>query len=108
MSNSTVKMDGRLPILEPNELTPSQSQLYERIDHTLVPWAEQAGFIAKRQNGTLVGPFNPFLFSSEISEAFLNLVAAEWSHTTLDKRVREVVILTVGAVWISQYELYAH
>ncbi len=56
MSNSTVKMDGRLPILEPNELTPSQSQLYERIDHTLVPWAEQAGFIAKRQNGTLVGP----------------------------------------------------
>jgi 4-carboxymuconolactone decarboxylase len=101
-------MDGRLPILEPNELTPSQSQLYERIDHTLVPWAERAGFIAKRQNGTLVGPFNPFLFSSEISEAFLNLVAAEWSHTTLDKRVREVVILTVGAVWISQYELYAH
>ncbi len=29
-------------------------------------------------------------------------------HTTLSKRVQEVVILSVGAIWQSQYELYAH
>ena len=29
-------------------------------------------------------------------------------HTSLSKRSREVVILTVGAVWQAPYELYAH
>ena len=34
--------------------------------------------------------------------------AAEQKHTTLDERVRQVVILTVGAVWGCDYEQYAH
>ncbi len=29
-------------------------------------------------------------------------------HTSLSARVREVVILAVGAVWQADYELYAH
>jgi 4-carboxymuconolactone decarboxylase len=33
---------------------------------------------------------------------------AEATSTSLDNRVRQVVILTVGAVWKSAYELYAH
>jgi 4-carboxymuconolactone decarboxylase len=33
---------------------------------------------------------------------------AEATSTSLDNRVRQVVILTVGAVWNSPYELYAH
>jgi 4-carboxymuconolactone decarboxylase len=33
---------------------------------------------------------------------------AEPKNTKLDKRTRQVVILTVGAVWNSPYELYAH
>jgi 4-carboxymuconolactone decarboxylase len=33
---------------------------------------------------------------------------AEARSTSLDNRVRQVVILTVGAVWNSAYELYAH
>jgi 4-carboxymuconolactone decarboxylase len=33
---------------------------------------------------------------------------ADSAHTTLDKQTHEIVILTVGAVWQSPYELYAH
>jgi 4-carboxymuconolactone decarboxylase len=33
---------------------------------------------------------------------------AEPKNTKLDKRTRQIVILTVGAVWNSSYELYAH
>ena len=33
---------------------------------------------------------------------------ADSRHTSLSKRVHEVVILTVGAVWKSPYEMYAH
>src|SRR5258707_12189693 len=33
---------------------------------------------------------------------------AEPKNTKLDKRTRQIVILTVGAVWNSPYELYAH
>ena len=74
----------------------------------MVPWAEQGGFRSKTADGKLIGPFNPVLFSPALGGAFLDLQAAEQSHTTLSKRVREVVILSVGAVWKSDYELYAH
>lgn len=37
-----------------------------------------------------------------------NCRAAEDKHTSLDARVRQVVILAVGAVWKADYQLYAH
>ncbi len=74
----------------------------------MVPWAEAAGFQAKLDDGKLVGPFNTILLSPEIATSFLALQAAEQEHTSLSKRVRQVVILTVGAVWKCEYERYAH
>ena len=38
----------------------------------------------------------------------MDLQFAEQVHTSLSARVREVVILAVGAVWQADYELYAH
>jgi 4-carboxymuconolactone decarboxylase len=38
----------------------------------------------------------------------LDLQFAEQMHTSLSARVREIVILAVGAVWQADYELYAH
>ncbi len=108
MSDSIAKLAGRLPLLTPDTLTAPQSELYNYIAAILVPWANDAGFVAQANNGGLTGPFNAFLFAPEISRAYLDLVAAEWKHTKLDKRVREVIILTVGAVWKAAYEIYAH
>jgi 4-carboxymuconolactone decarboxylase len=108
MSGVVEKLGGRLPLLTPDKLTEEQRKLYNFVDTNLVPWANEAGFAARVSTGAVIGPFNSMLFAPEISHAYQELVAVEWKHTKLDKRVREVVILTVGFVWNSVYELYAH
>ena len=101
-------LGGRLKLLSPSELSPDQRRTYDTIITEMVPWAESAGFQSKTDDGRLIGPFNSVLYSPGISAAFLALQAAEQKHTTLDERVRQVVILTVGAVWGCDYERYAH
>ena len=101
-------LGGRLKLLAPSELSPDQKRTYDVIDTEMVPWAESAGFQSKTDDGRLIGPFNSVLYSPKISAAFLALQAAEQKNTTLDDRVRQVVILTVGAVWGCDYERYAH
>jgi 4-carboxymuconolactone decarboxylase len=59
-------------------------------------------------DGRLIGPFNPLLYSPEMSPAFLNFQLAEAKSTSLDARVRQVVVLAVGSVWKAPYEIYAH
>ena len=101
-------LGGRVPLLDPSRMTDAQSAAYEVMDRTMVPWAEASGFIAKLGDGRLVGPFNGFLLSPEITSSFLRLQDEEQEHTTLTRRLRQVVILAVGAVWRSDYERYAH
>ena len=59
------------------------------------------------EDGRLIGVFQAPLIPP-ISSAFMDLSVTEHRHTSLSKRSREVVILTVGAVWQAPYELYAH
>jgi 4-carboxymuconolactone decarboxylase len=94
--------------LRREELSPAQKEAYALVADKFAPWAEKAGFKTKADDGRLIGPFNPALFSPEISSAFFEWQVAEQEHTSLDPRVREVVILAVGAVWKADYELYAH
>src|SRR6266851_5027646 len=81
MSNQNENLGGRLPLLDPKELAPDQAKLYKVMDNTLVARGNQSGFVVKD---------------------------TEPKNTKLDKRTRQTVILTVGAVWNSPYELYAH
>lgn len=108
MSESSQNLGGRVPLLDPQELTAAQQAVYETLNTKMVPWAEAAGFQAKLDDGKLVGPFNTILLSPEIAASFLALQASEQEHTSLSERVRQVVILTVGAVWKCDYERYAH
>ncbi len=104
----TTDLGGRLALLDPAGLTGAQRPVYDRLTATMVRWADRSGFQSTTQDGRLIGPFNPVLLSPAITPAFLDLQEAEQAHTTLDDRVRQVVILAVGAVWRSAYELYAH
>ena len=108
MAKDSDHFGGRTALLEPEALTAPQRKLYDYIDAHMVPWAEKSGFQAKLADGRLIGPFNPVLLSPEIGQAFLDLQGAEGRSTSLSPRVREVVILTVGAVWRCDYERYAH
>ena len=108
MRAHTEDLGGRLPLLNPLALSAQQRDLYDRINATFGKWSDSIHFKSKTDNGSLIGPFNPILYSPGISSSFLDLHDAEERHTSLDERVRQVVILSVGAVWKSDYELYAH
>ncbi len=101
-------LGGRLPLLDPQTLSAEQRKVYDLLNETMLPWADISGFQSKTEGGRLIGPFNPILFSPGISRAFIQLQVDEAKYTTLSERVRQVVILTVGAVWQSDYERYAH
>ena len=98
----------RLPLLDPTALDPEQRRLYERMEGTTVPWARESGFVPEGRDGRLFGPFNALLYSPELGAAQLDYLKTERAVSALDGRMREVVILTVGAVCASRYELYAH
>ena len=103
----TTHLGGRIPLLDPAGLTGGQKAVYDRLIRTMVKWADTSGF-QSTEGDRLIGPFNPVLLSPGIAPAFLDLQDAEQAHTSLDDRMRQVVILAVGAVWRSEYELYAH
>jgi 4-carboxymuconolactone decarboxylase len=101
-------LGGRLPLLEPDGLSGKAKLLYEEIKKTIVPEAEREGFHSLDEAERLIGPFNATLYSPEICGSFLALQKTEAEKTSLSTRVRQVVILSVGSVWKSAYELYAH
>ena len=101
-------LGGRIALLEPDELNHAQSKLYKRMQSEMVTWADKSGFQADTEDKRLIGPFNPMLLSPEISAASLDYLKAEQDSTTLTKRMREIVILAIGAAFQSAYELYAH
>lgn len=108
MAESSPTLGGRLPLLRHEELTPEQTKVFDLMASTFLPWAESAKFKSKTEDGRLIGPFNVALFSPAITAAFLTWQNVEGKETSLDARVRQVVILTVGAVWKADYEIYAH
>jgi 4-carboxymuconolactone decarboxylase len=108
MSVDGSALGGRLPLYDIEALDPPQKELYDWLMDVAVPWAEAARFRACIEGGRLIGPFNPALLTPAISSAFMDLAVAEQEHSSLSKRSREVIILTVGAAWQAPYELYAH
>ena len=108
MTDDLGHLGGRTALLAPDALTAQQRTVYDTINNDMVPWAEKAGFQSKLPDGRLLGPFNTILLSPEMAQAFLNLQAVEGKCSSLSQRVRQVVILTVGAVWRCDYERYAH
>jgi 4-carboxymuconolactone decarboxylase len=101
-------LGGRLPLVDPAALTGEQRTLFDRMMARIVPWADEAGFASTAADGRLIGPFNPALLNPAVTASMLDLSVAERTHTSLTDRVREVVILAVGAVWRADYEVYAH
>src|SRR5260370_7302026 len=108
MWNQNENLGGLLALLDPKELAPAQAKLYKVMDDTMIAWANQSGFVVKTKDGKFIGPFTPSLYSPGITDGFSTFMDAEPKNTKLDKCTRQIVILTVGAVWNSPYEIYAH
>jgi 4-carboxymuconolactone decarboxylase len=101
-------MSGRLPSLRPDDLNEAQRAFYDSLVASYGPWADKSGFEVIAPDRSLHGPLNPLLLSPALGAAQIDVFQADKSSTSLSPRVHEVVILTVGAAWNSDYELYAH
>src|ERR1700738_932156 len=107
MTNPSQNLGGRLPLADPGTLPSARRALFETLKATWVVYANKLGVQATTKDGRLIGPFNAFLLHPEITAKLSEFQAAEATHTTLPARVREVLIIVVGAVWRADYELYA-
>jgi 4-carboxymuconolactone decarboxylase len=108
MTKPSQTLGGRLPLADPATLTGAQRNLFEALKAAWEPLSNKAGIQMATADGRLIGPYNTFLLHPEVAAKFSEFQAAEGTYTTLSPRVREVVIVAVGAVWGADYELYAH
>jgi 4-carboxymuconolactone decarboxylase len=98
--------DMRLPIIPPAELSSEQKPLYDDMRAGISKNFQ--GFINIRDDGALLGPWNPWIHEPEFGRPVWELTKAMVSKPSLPPAVREVAILVTGAHFKSAYELYAH
>src|SRR6202166_4609976 len=96
----------RLPLIPPTELTPEQRGLYEDMRKGIS--SNFNAFKAVREDGALMGPWNPWLHEPEIGKAIWDLTLAMTASASLPDNTRQIVILVVGARFDAAYEIYAH
>ena len=96
----------RLPLIPPADLTPEQKPLYEDMRQGIE--ANFKGFATIRDDGALMGPWNPWLHEPNFGKPVWELTKALSVKPSLPPAVREVAILVTGAHFRSAYELYAH
>jgi 4-carboxymuconolactone decarboxylase len=84
----------RLAPIQPNELTPEQTRLYDEIVRT-------------RAKG-LDGPFGVWLRKPSVGEPCEKLQNAFRLDGKLNRRVAELLILLVAREWTAQYAWYLH
>jgi len=109
MTDHTDALGGRLPLADPTDLVGAQRELFDKMTShrgprgptTLVSTAQQTAADSSARS-------TPRCSNPAMTSVSAELVLGEWEHTSLSPRLREVVILAVGAVWQSEYELYAH
>jgi 4-carboxymuconolactone decarboxylase len=59
-------------------------------------------------DGSLVGPFNAFVHAPGVGRRLSSLGRVLRFETSLDRRLSEVAIITVGARWKAEFEWWAH
>jgi 4-carboxymuconolactone decarboxylase len=94
----------RLRFLTEQELTEDQRGVWEGVTAGRTgPNIERVG-----PHGELVGPFNAFVHAPEVGRQLSALGGHLRFKTSIERRLTEVAICTVGAHWESEFEFWAH
>ncbi len=96
----------RLPLIAPADLTPEQQPLYEDMKAGI--GSSFGGFQSIAEDGSLMGPWNPWIHEPVIGGAIWDLTKAMTDQASLPDPVRQIAILVVGARYKAAYEIYAH
>ena len=91
----------RLPELRRDQLTPDALAVRDAVVGTRGDRLETPG-------GGLAGPFNAFLYAPALGGKLAQLGATLRYGTSVDRRLTEVAIITVGARWKAEFEWWAH
>jgi 4-carboxymuconolactone decarboxylase len=96
----------RLPLIPPQTLSAEQRPLYE--DMRAGIGTSFQGFVAMREDGTLMGPWNPWLHEPRIGKPIWELTKTLSQQSNLPDLARQIAILVTGAHFRAAYEIYAH
>src|ERR1700688_4800904 len=84
----------RLPIIAPAELTAEQKPLYDDMRDGIA--RNFQGFVNIRDDGALLGPWNPWIHEPKFGKPVWELTKTMVSNPSLPSNVREVAILVTG------------
>jgi 4-carboxymuconolactone decarboxylase len=96
----------RLPPLSRDRLNTELREVHDGIASLV--GSKQQRIVVLNADGALIGPFPAMLHFPKFGVPVLMFQRALAAEARLPKTVREVAILTVGAVFGARYELYAH
>ena len=92
-----VRMTRQTP-MDLTSLTPDRQREYDSLARARKP----------RPDGSLGGPFDPWLLNPELSHRLRGLGGALWERTSLDRGMVELAISIVGKIWEANVEWTAH
>ena len=91
----------RLPPLRRDELSPDGQELWDSI-------VEGRGQQLVTADGGLAGPFNALVHEPEVGWRLSSLGHQLRFGTSIERRLSELAIITVGARWQAEFEWWAH
>jgi len=91
----------RLSNLRRDELDPAGQDVWDKIVGSRSEQAVGA-------DGALVGPFNAFVHAPDVGRRLASLGTVLRFGTSIERRLTEVAIITVGARWKAEFEWWAH
>ncbi|PGH16656.1 hypothetical protein AJ80_05158 [Polytolypa hystricis UAMH7299] len=97
----------RFPPIPPNELTPEQKEGHDEMD-ALAQQTFGSTFTLKNEEGALLGPFAPLLYTPTLVKPWLHLSHQVLTLPILSPRERELAVFAVLARTQANYAVYAH
>lgn len=94
----------RLTPLTLDDLDDDQREVWESLTVT----RGSGGLDLVGPDGALIGPYNAFVHAPKVGKRLSSLGALVRFRTSIERRLSEVAICTVGAHWHSEFEFWAH
>lgn len=98
----------RLTPLAPPNLDESQQALYDAITGGRRMAGRKPGGGLTYPDGSMMGPFNPYLYTPDVGSKLEQVGAALRFDTDLPRDLTELAIIIVGRHWSAEFEWYAH
>lgn len=91
----------RLPYLRRDDLDPDRQAVWDTV-------VGSRGDQLLTGQGGLSGPFNAFVHAPDVGRHLTALGRVLRFETSIERRLSEVAIITVGAAWKAEFEWWAH